>query len=257
MKFICMVNILNTHRYKITYFKKLDSTNSYALKNISLLSDRDVILADIQTAGRGRFNRNWISDTENNLYMSIVLKPSQKTDNKYPMANLTQYISVALCNILENYGVKAEIKWPNDVFVNNKKIAGILAQSSIQGEDLKGFVLGLGVNLNLKQEKVDQIDQPATSLNLVLGQSIDKNLFTEKILNEFFKNYEKFLKNGFSYIKKDYLSRSNFIGKKITVCSSQSKIKGTAKEIKEDGTLILLTENNQEKIIAVGDIFYL
>lgn len=100
--------------------RKVDSTNLYAKKHIETLDDRTVILTKEQTAGRGRLNRSWIDLGKNNVFMSIVLKPSETYQEVY--SNITQYLSVVLCHALEYYGLKPQIKWPNDVLVNGKKL---------------------------------------------------------------------------------------------------------------------------------------
>ncbi len=240
--------------YKTNHFKKLDSTNTYAMKNLAELSDKEVIIADVQTSGRGRLNRSWVSAREDNIYLSIVLKPCSKVSDKLPLAGLTQYMSVILCRVLENYGASAQIKWPNDVLSDGKKIAGILSQASIQGESFRGLILGTGVNLNFSQEEADKIDQPATSLNLILGRPVDKKAFTEELIDGFFENYEKFLDKGFSYIEKDYIQRCCFLGKRIAVNALDPRETGIAKEIREDGSLVLENDEMQEKIITMGDI---
>ncbi len=240
--------------YKINYFKEIDSTNAYALRNLAELSDKQIIVADKQTAGKGRLNRSWISNRENNVYLSIALKPCDKVNNNLPLVNLTQYMSVVICKILEKYGVTPEIKWANDVLVDGKKIAGILAQSSIQGEVFKGLVLGVGINLNLSQEDIQLINQPATSLNLILGNFVDRDRFIEQLLDDFFENYDAFLNQGFSFIKKEYTDRINFLNKKISVTVLDCIENGIAKEIADDGSLLLLTENMEQKVITMGDI---
>ncbi len=240
--------------HKITYFKEIDSTNTYAIKNIADLADKEVIISDTQTSGRGRFNRRWVSDGKDNIYLSIVLKPCEKVCNDLPLVNLTQYMSVILCRVLENYSAMPQIKWPNDVLADGRKIAGILSQACVKGDNFKGFVLGVGVNLNLSQEEIDKIDQPATALNLILAKPVDKKTFTEELLDSFFENYEIFLKTGFAYIRKEYLDKSCFIGKKIAVSAAGSVDTGVAKEIREDGALVLINDDMQEKIITIGDV---
>ncbi|HBH19346.1 MAG TPA: biotin--[acetyl-CoA-carboxylase] ligase, partial [Cyanobacteria bacterium UBA9579] len=195
--------------YNITYFDEIDSTNTYSLRNIVGLNDRHVVIAARQTSGKGRLARKWISDIEGNVYMSIVLKPSDTMDKELPLSNITQYMSVVLCRVLESYGVIPEIKWPNDVLVNGKKISGILSEISTQGSTLKGFVLGIGINLNLSQEDINAIDQPATSLNLLTGQLINRDLFIKQLLDEFFMDYDSFIQDGFISIKSEYQQRSS------------------------------------------------
>ena len=188
---------------KFKYFEELESTNTYAMKNLSVLSDMDIIVASKQTNGRGQFERKWISDKQNNVYLSIVLKPSCALE-KLPLVNFSQYTSVVICRILKEYGVSAGIKYPNDVLVQGEKIAGILCESSICGTVLKGLVIGIGINLNLEQGDVKKVDQPATSLNLLIKKPVDRNLFIDKLICEFLKNYEPFLQQGFEFIKQEY-----------------------------------------------------
>lgn len=108
-------------KYRIIYFNELESTNKYALENILQLDDKTIIRAKTQTNGYGRFKRKWISDDYDNLYFSIVLKPSENIDNTLPLPNLTQYMSVIIAELIEQYGLIPEIKWPNDVKINHKK----------------------------------------------------------------------------------------------------------------------------------------
>lgn len=238
---------------KIIRLEEIESTNSYAKEHITEFEDRTAIITKRQTAGRGRLNRSWVDLGENNLFLSIVLKPSETFNEIYP--NITQYLSVALCRVLETYGLKTQIKWPNDVLIDGKKIAGILSETVMQGQKLNGIVLGIGVNLNSTQEKIDKIpDKIATSLNIETGKNIDTDEFLDKLLTEFFANYDKFLKKGFLYIKYDYINRNCFLNKNLRV-QVFNKIKtGLAKEITDNGELVLLTEENKETVLTIGDI---
>lgn len=238
---------------KIIRLEEIESTNSYAKEHIAEFEDRTAIITKRQTAGRGRLNRSWVDLGENNLFLSIVLKPSETFNEIYP--NITQYLSVALCRVLETYGLKTQIKWPNDVLIDGKKIAGILSETVMQGQKLKGIVLGIGVNLNSTQEKIDKIpDKIATSLNIETGKNIDTDEFLDKLLTEFFANYDEFLKKGFLYIKYDYINKNCFLNKNLRV-QVFNKIKtGLAKEITDNGELVLLTEENKETVLTIGDI---
>jgi len=235
--------------FKAIFFEELDSTNRFAMTNIADLEDKTVIFAAKQTDGYGRFKRKWVSDNANNLYCSIVLKPSQRS----PVANLTQYMSVIICEALETYGVNAEIKWPNDVLVNNKKIAGILSEASVRGKTLKGLVLGVGVNLNFSSYDLEKIDQPATALNLEIDKLIDVREFSDKLIEAFFKEYGSFMESGFEYIKHRYISRCSFLGKEISVKNFDTQQSGIASAINDDGTLLLETANKYQTI-RIGDL---
>ena len=157
------------------YLEEIDSTNKYAKENIENLADGTVVYTYKQTAGRGRLNRKWDYTGEDNIYASIVLKPSDTMKEVY--SNLTQLLCVVLAQIFAEYGVVPKIKWANDIRINGKKISGILAEAVTNGELLQGLVLGFGVNLNVPQETLNKINQPATSLNIETGTHIDKAYF--------------------------------------------------------------------------------
>lgn len=176
----------------IIELEEVDSTNLYAKENLDRLEDKTVIIAKAQTCGRGRFDRKWIDLGEGNLFMTIVLKPSNSFEEVY--SNLTQYLSVTLALVLEEYGLSPKIKWPNDVMVNSSKISGILSETVMQGSKFKGLVLGIGVNLNADKKDLKQIkERVATALNIELEREyIDKNLFTKNYCMNFLRTMKNF-----------------------------------------------------------------
>lgn len=237
----------------IINLEEVNSTNLYAKQNMALLDDKTVIIAKRQTCGRGRFDRKWVDLGGDNLFMTIVLKPSTSFDCKY--SNLTQYMCVVLAQVLEDYGLKPTIKWPNDVMVNNKKIAGILSETVVHGSMFNGLALGIGVNLNAEKKDLKQIkERVATALNIELERIYeDKKLFTEKLLNKFFENYHEFLNQGFPMIKDEYIKRCSVLGKNISVQIFNTKRSGIAKRITDTGELII-DEKGKECILTMGDI---
>lgn len=178
----------------ILYFKELESTSAWARKNLKDLEDFKVISADIQTAGHGQFERKWFSSDKNggNMYISIVLKP----ENIEHLNELTRFTSYIGAKTIEEYGIKAQFKFPNDILINGKKIAGILAESVFIGNEFKGVITGVGINLNLDEKEINNIDIPATSVYLETGKNIEKSEFLDKFLCNFKKEYENFLENG-------------------------------------------------------------
>ncbi|PWL74901.1 biotin--[acetyl-CoA-carboxylase] ligase [Candidatus Gastranaerophilales bacterium] len=234
------------------YLDEVDSTNLYGKKNIDTLADKTVISAKRQLSGRGRLNRVWLDLGEGNLFVSVVLKPSLKFDEKF--ANLTQYLSVILCKTLEQYGLQPEIKWPNDVLINGKKVAGILSETVMQGQIFKGLVLGFGINISAGERDVKQVtDKAVTSVSLELGKQVDGKLFLNDLLNLFFRDYNKFLESGFEFIKHDYIKRVNFLEKELCVKVFNDTKCGVAKGINDNGALIL-EKNNEKFVLIIGDI---
>ena len=236
----------------IITLEKVDSTNIYAKNNLDVLEDKTIVHALNQTSGRGRLERKWVNLGDGNLFLSFVLKPANSYNEVY--SNLTQYLSVVLCELLEEYGLEPQIKWPNDVLINGKKIAGILSETVMQGANFKGLVLGIGVNLNSKQADIDAIsDKIATSLNLELNKNIDMYEFIQRLSDKFFTNYNVFLEKGFEFIKADYVNRASFLDTEVCVQVLNDVKRGTVKEINNSGELVL-ENNGKEFVLTIGDI---
>ncbi|MFI3300528.1 MAG: biotin--[acetyl-CoA-carboxylase] ligase [Candidatus Gastranaerophilales bacterium] len=235
----------------IIFLEEVDSTNSYAKQNIKKHDDKTIIVAKRQTSGRGRLQRKWIDLGEGNIFCSIILKPSSRFNEIY--SNLTQYLCVILCRILEQYNITPEIKWPNDILIDGEKIAGILCETIMQGENFNGLVLGFGINLKATIENLAHIDKKATALNLKTNNNINTQDFLLSIINAFFTDYESFLSNGFISIKEEYISKSNFLGKEISVNILNNVKTGLAKDITNKGEL-LLVKNNDIINLTIGEI---
>ena len=234
------------------YLEEIDSTNKYAKEGVNNISDMTVVYTFRQTAGRGRLQRKWSYAGEDNIYASIVLKPSEEMKEVY--SNLTQLLCVVLAEVIEEYGVEPKIKWPNDIRVNGKKISGILAEGVNEGSRLKGIVLGFGVNLNTKEEFLLKIDQPATSLNIEAGKFIDKEEFLKRVINKFCLYYNKFIEEGFLLIREDYKKRAEFLNENVSVKVFDKTYEGRAVDVTENGALKLIDIDNKEHILLIGDI---
>lgn len=221
------------------------------MKNIDAYSDGDIISADFQTAGRGRLGRVWTGKDPENLYMSIILKP-EADYRKLPLSNVTQFMSLIIVKTSEMFGINCKIKWPNDVFANDKKTAGILSETVFSGAHLKGLVLGFGINLN-SYPSFEEINKHATSFSEVCGKKIDRNPFVFKLIEKFYESYALFLKEGFALIRDDYIRSFLFLDKHITVDAPGGKISGKAVDINEEGYLVLESEGGIS-LVAAGDI---
>ena len=237
---------------ELLFLDTIDSTNKFAKENLPELKDKTIVYAGIQTSGRGRMQRKWISNSGDNIYASIVLKPSKELKEIY--SNLTQYLSLVLAETIEEYNIYPKIKWPNDVRINGKKISGILAESIIEKNELKGIILGFGVNLNCNKADMDNINQPATSLNLETGMKIDRDNFLKKVIDKFCLRYNKFIEEGFLLIREDYKKRAEFLNMPITVKVFDSEISGIAKDITDNGALKIVDKDNIEHVLLIGDI---
>lgn len=237
---------------KQIYLEEVDSTNLYAKRHIDEIEDMTVVFTSRQTSGRGRMERKWNYMGEGNIYASIVLKPSKELKDVY--SNLTQYLCVVLAETFENFGIISQIKWPNDIRVNKKKISGILAEAVCDKDGLKGLIIGFGVNLNCSQDEIKMINQPATSLNLELGFEINKEKFLKKLLEKFCLRYDSFIEKGFLLIREEYIRRVEFLNQPVTVKVFDKEIQGIAKDITETGAIKLVDNNNKEHTLLIGDI---
>ncbi len=242
------------NNFDIIQFDSIDSTNTYGVKNFDKLKDKTAVSALVQTQGKGRFNRVWICETLDNLCLSLVLKPEKIAH----IANLTQYMSVCTCKVIETYGLKPQIKYPNDVLIDEKKVCGILCESVLKKNIIQGVVLGIGVNLNMPLSLVEKIEKPATSLNLLTGHSIDRQEFLEKLLKEFFSKYQDVIERGFCSFEQEYLKRNNFLGKTVYIQQRDNtpKEQYTAIAMDKNGNLVLRTNEGNQKTIFSGDLMF-
>lgn len=237
--------------YTVITLDEVESTNAYALEFMSSFDDKTVVRAIKQTKGHGRYNRKWLSDETSNLYMTIILKPINIEN--YPFPNLTQFLSVCVSKVLnDDFNIPSSIKWPNDIMVNDSKIAGILAEASVEDGKIKGIALGIGLNVNLKDDTIKLIDQKATSMNVLTNENYDVNYVLTKICNLFFENYAEFIQKGFKYIKEDYIKRCLFIGKEIKIREENKKY--TAQSIDDEGLLIVKDDLNRVSKKITGDV---
>ena len=165
----------------------------------------------------------------------------------------TQYLSVILNRLLNReFGVKSNIKWPNDLLFEGKKISGILAEVKTSLGKMQGVALGVGINVNCDMSKFKELPN-ATSISSILGNSVNKEDLLNLVVEEFFKNFEEFSKQGFVFISDEYKKMCKFNDTvKISASSNNGEFKFDA--LNDDGTLSVLDENNKKITIVNGDI---
>lgn len=237
---------------ELLFLDTVDSTNKFAKEHLDNLRDKTIVYAGTQTAGRGRLQRKWNTNSGENIYASIILKPSKELKEVY--SNLTQYLSLVLVEVIEEYNIYPKIKWPNDVRINGKKISGILAETVFEKNELKGIVLGFGVNLNCTQDDLDRIDQPATSLNVELGMKINREIFLKKLVDKFCLRYNVFLEEGFLFIRDEYIKKLEFLNQPVIVRVFDKELSGYLKDIMSNGAVKIVDYNNNEHVLYMGDI---
>ena len=230
---------------RLLHIEEIDSTNTYLKKQQAALPHGTVVYADRQTAGRGRYGRVWVSQN-GGLYFSVLLKPPY---NPF-LSNLTQLMAVSVCQALGQAGVCPTLKWPNDVQVNGRKICGILSEAVFDKNTFQAVVLGVG--LNICQDGLDQVGQPATSLK-ALGVQTARETVLQNILRFFWQGYPALCEKGFETIRTEYTKRFAALGKEISVRDGDQTIFGLAEGLSPRGTLLLRTAQGPKEIY-IGDV---
>ena len=211
-----------------------------------------VVLADGQTAGKGRRGRTWESPMGENVYMSLLLRPEIQPD-KAPM--LTLVMAYCVAKVLKKLGFEAvQIKWPNDLVLSGKKVCGILTEMSLDGGQIQHVIIGVGINVN-NQKFPDGIKNMATSLCLERGRYVDREEIVEHILTTFWEEYEQFVSVGnLSQIWENYNDMLVNCGKEVCVLEPDNAYEAIALGINQEGQLRVRLENGEEKQIFAGEV---
>ncbi|MBU1298398.1 MAG: biotin--[acetyl-CoA-carboxylase] ligase [Bacteroidetes bacterium] len=243
---------------KIFTFEDIDSTNNFA----KLLSNEEaqngtLIITEHQTKGRGRFNRTWESERGKNLTFTVILTQLENIFNgKESLAHLGMlplFTAGAISKSIENVtGLITECKWPNDILINNKKITGILTESSFSEKILTRIIIGIGVNVN-QDIFSDEIKNHAASLKIFLGKSVNRIKLLAEMLQALEDMYFKFLENRYSELILEWKSRCTMFGKSIYINQSGKIITGIALRLDNDGRLIIDSNGSEIKVLA-GDV---
>jgi BirA family biotin operon repressor/biotin-[acetyl-CoA-carboxylase] ligase len=235
------------------YEETLPSTNAraYELAQEGAFHG-EVVLTEAQTAGKGRRGRSWSSPPGKNLYFSAILRP-ELPPQRAP--ELTLVAAVALCETLREAGVKATIKWPNDVQIEGKKVAGILTELSADTERVHFVVLGVGVNLNAKPDDFPpELSEIATSVLISRGQSVPRALFTAALWTRLEQWLDVHTEEGFASVRTAWKSMASTLGQDVLVRSEQKELRGVAEDLDEDGALLLRTPDGKLERVLAGDV---
>jgi len=241
------------------YFDSIDSTQNQALKMAQdVANDGTVIVAAEQTGGRGREGRKWESP-KGGIWISIILHPKFDISitTLFPIAS-----SLALSIAIEKvFSIKPELKWPNDLTIKGKKVAGMLVDVSLESNKIENLVLGVGINFDVNVKQIEKSLKGTPNFYGVasLGdqkQNIKPIQLVQTFLLELEKIYKALNERQIKKIISEWTSRSSTIGKNVELNTADSKIKGKAIKIDDDGALIVLDNNKNHRVIA-GDIIHL
>jgi BirA family biotin operon repressor/biotin-[acetyl-CoA-carboxylase] ligase len=245
---------LKTRLFKgpIHYFETLASTNDLAKElGAKNAPEGTLVVAEGQTAGRGRLGRQWDSPPGGGLYVSLLLRPGLPPTE---MPQITLTVAVAVARAIRHItGLVPGIKWPNDLLLEGKKVAGILTEMETESDQIRYLVVGLGLNIN-NQEFPADLKSSATSLALAAGRTFPRLEILQSWLHEFEDLYERFLAREFPGILEEWKTYTVTLGHHVTVRQGPWEISGLALEVAPDGALLIQTETGEILRVTSGEV---
>jgi BirA family transcriptional regulator, biotin operon repressor / biotin---[acetyl-CoA-carboxylase] ligase len=238
---------------RIRHFLRTDSTNIQArLWASEGAPEGALVISEFQEKGKGRLNRIWQSPPSKNLLFSLILRPNWPPKEAFYGTVLA---SVSLCRAVQEVaGIPAGIKWPNDLYSGNKKLAGILTEFSADQNLLEYMVIGIGLNCLWAPEETPPDGQPATSLLQESGKAMSRLLLLNRFLTYGETLYQKCRQAGVGFLREEWNQYSLVNNRKISLKSSQGSWTGLAQGIDEYGGLVVLLEDGRKETFLTGDV---
>lgn len=236
----------------VLYREQVSSTNIEAAQVALQEEEGLLVVADVQTAGKGRRGKGWSSPKGTGIWMSLLLKPRIEPALASMLTLVTAMATVKALNTIEH--IKAEIKWPNDIVVNGKKVCGILTEMSCELDYINYIVIGLGINANMKMFP-EEIQAVATSLFIETGEKVQRGTLIAAFLKEFEVIYETFLEErNLSFIKEDYETYLVNKDKQVQVIGAKETYLGIARGITKTGELIVELPDGTMREVVSGEV---
>lgn len=238
----------------VTYFhfESIDSTNNWAKLNARSFPQGQIVLitADAQTAGRGRFKRTWVSPAQQNIYATFCFfVPTMRKD----LGNIPQVLALSCLEMLEYYHFNPVLRWPNDILLGGKKVAGILCETTMEGDRLC-FIAGIGINVNMSLTYIEEIDRPATSMHIEQGRSFNHLEVLKRLEEIFVRNLKVFLQTGFAPFLPLFREKMGLPQNKLLHFHDNLKLwEGYFDSINDDGSLNLRLPNGEIKRFIAGE----
>ena len=229
------------------HLEEVDSTNTWAKTHCPPLNANQItrISASMQTKGRGRFGRPWLSPKDKNIYVSFCFIPPKEA----LLPHLVQLACLSSCQLIENYGLTPQIKWPNDLMIQEQKIGGVLCEPQDHY-----VIIGIGLNVNMGEETRKKIDQKATSFFLETKQTFDLKKVLDDLSALFIKALLFYQKEGFSPFFKHYQSLLLYLGEMISCEHLKTSLLGIFHSVTFEGAMNLLLPSGDLQLITSGDI---
>jgi len=237
----------------VHYLIETDSTNELAKKLAEQgIEEGTVVIAEMQTRGKGRLGRKWISP-EGGIWLSVILRPKIKPKELIKITLLTA-VAVAKA-IKEELNLEAKIKWPNDVLLNDKKVCGILTEMSSKRGKVKHVIVGVGINANFDVSVFpEELKSSATSLKEALTEEISREKLICSLLRKMEFYYEALRKGKAEIILNEWRKLAGIFGCRVEVSSFEKKIEGTAVDIDDEGWLIIKQDDGTLRKVVSGDV---
>lgn len=234
---------------EIIYFEEITSTNEFLMKNYESLESGTCVIANSQSKGKGRSGRAWFSPEGLNIYTSILLKlNNQKLTN---LSSITLTTGIAVQRVLDNFGIQAELKWPNDIYSKEKKIAGILHENKLMGNGENITVVGIGINVNAGlNEFPPELKKTATSMKIEKGIFFNRAELTAKLYDELNYCYYIHINKGFEAFREEYENKLMLLGKKVDIINN-GKTNASGKILGVDGNGALLIHSDIKGLLKV------
>ena len=249
-----MMELLNNAR-KIVYLEEVESTNLYLRQLVreEQTEEGSVVIADYQTGGRGQMGNSWHAARGENLLLSLLLYPKGMKANEQFI--ISRIASLAVKNMLDQFTDDIRIKWPNDIYWKDKKIAGMLIESDIQGKEILHSIIGIGVNLN------QQLFPPAlpnpVSLRQITGIAHDRDQIVESFMREFFLLYREFQHDGATAIEDEYMLDLYHVNDYYWFEDSSGRFMAMIEDVLPSGHLVLRTlESDEERRYAFKEVAF-
>ena len=237
----------------IVLHETVDSTNTL-LKDLGArgAAEGTIVIAEEQTAGRGRMGRAWVSPGHSNLYLSLLLRPSVQPDQVFV---LTMVMALATIDGVEAVsGLSPMIKWPNDLYVGGRKLGGILTELFVRDRAVEYVVLGLGLNANWNPGEEQGFIYPATSILSETGNRISRNDLLVEILRSFDNYYMRVLAGKIVEFYEKWNDLSMLLGKPVEIKTTECSFFGRALRIDHKGALVIEDANGRERTVLSGDV---
>ena len=231
------------------FFETIGSTNDFA-KELAMgdAPHGTLVVADEQTAGRGRGDRRWQTPKGSGLALSLILRPERSMQQHIGIVGCMA--ALAVLEGMQQEGIKAEIKWPNDVLIEGHKAAGVLVEAAWQGADLTSVVVGVGVNVGFASvPPEDQLDYAAICMETVLGKDVDRMALLLGVLESIARWWPRL---GSQELVEGINTRLAFRGHEVELVGGEDTLRGILKRVKPDGRLRLITESGEMNVGAGG-----